>query len=61
MDRSAVEGNSHGVCMGHRSLIIAAKATGARCVFDEGYIYSRTEYALAVERMKKNGAGCGQY
>jgi NADH:ubiquinone oxidoreductase subunit F (NADH-binding) len=47
--------------MGHRSLIIAAKATGARCVFDEGYIYSRTEYALAVERMKKNGAGCGQY
>ncbi|MDR3275557.1 MAG: 4Fe-4S binding protein [Endomicrobium sp.] len=46
MDRSVMEGNPHSVIEG---LIIAAKATGA----DEGYIYVRTEYALAVERMKK--------
>ncbi|MDR3092809.1 MAG: 4Fe-4S binding protein [Endomicrobium sp.] len=46
MDRSVMEGNPHGVIEG---LIIAAKATGA----DEGYVYVRTEYALAVKRMKK--------
>jgi NADH-quinone oxidoreductase subunit F len=46
MDRSVMEGNPHSVIEG---LIIAAKATGA----DDGYIYVRTEYALAVERMKK--------
>jgi NADH-quinone oxidoreductase subunit F len=46
MDRSVMEGNPHSVIEG---LIIAAKATGA----DEGYIYVRTEYGLAVERMSK--------
>ncbi|MDR2436508.1 MAG: NADH-quinone oxidoreductase subunit NuoF [Endomicrobium sp.] len=46
MDRSVMEGNPHSVIEG---LIIAAKATGA----DEGYIYVRTEYGLAVERMNK--------
>jgi NADH-quinone oxidoreductase subunit F len=46
MDRSVMEGNPHGVIEG---LIIASKATGA----DEGYVYVRTEYGLAVERMKK--------
>jgi NADH-quinone oxidoreductase subunit F len=46
MDRSVMEGNPHSVIEG---LIIASKATGA----DEGYIYVRTEYGLAVERMKK--------
>jgi NADH-quinone oxidoreductase subunit F len=46
MDRSVMEGNPHGIIEG---LIIAAKATGA----DEGYVYVRTEYALAVKRMKK--------
>jgi NADH-quinone oxidoreductase subunit F len=46
MDRSVMEGNPHSVIEG---LIIAAKATGA----DEGYIYVRTEYSLAVERMNK--------
>ncbi|MCA6073034.1 MAG: NADH-quinone oxidoreductase subunit NuoF [Endomicrobium sp.] len=46
MDRSVMEGNPHSVIEG---MIIAAKAIGA----DEGYVYVRTEYALAVERMRK--------
>ncbi|MDR1784145.1 MAG: 4Fe-4S binding protein [Endomicrobium sp.] len=46
MDRSVMEGDPHSIIEG---MIIAAKATGA----DEGYVYVRTEYALAVERMKK--------
>ena len=46
MDRSVMEGNPHSVIEG---MIIVAKAIGA----DEGYIYVRTEYALAVKRMKK--------
>ncbi|MDR0617837.1 MAG: NADH-quinone oxidoreductase subunit NuoF [Endomicrobium sp.] len=46
MDRSVMEGNPHSVIEG---LIIAAKAIGA----DEGYIYVRTEYSLAVSRMQK--------
>ncbi|MDR0977808.1 MAG: NADH-quinone oxidoreductase subunit NuoF [Endomicrobium sp.] len=55
MDRSVMEGNPHSVIEG---LIIAARATGA----DEGYIYVRTEYGLAVERMKtavKDAASAG--
>ncbi|MDR1928576.1 MAG: 4Fe-4S binding protein [Endomicrobium sp.] len=46
MDRSIMEGNPHSIIEG---LIIAAKATGA----DTGYIYVRTEYTLAVDRIKK--------
>ncbi|MDR2676902.1 MAG: NAD(P)H-dependent oxidoreductase subunit E [Endomicrobium sp.] len=46
MDRSIMEGNPHSVIDG---LIVASRATGA----NEGYIYIRTEYTLAVERMKK--------
>ncbi|MCL2335183.1 MAG: NADH-quinone oxidoreductase subunit NuoF [Endomicrobia bacterium] len=46
MDRSVMEGNPHSVIEG---MIIASKAIGA----DEGYVYVRTEYHLAVERMKK--------
>jgi NADH-quinone oxidoreductase subunit F len=46
MDRSVMEGNPHSLIEG---LIIAAKAIGA----DEGYIYVRTEYSLAVSRMQK--------
>jgi len=46
MDRSVLEGNPHSVIEG---MIIAAKAIGA----DEGYVYVRTEYHLAVERMKR--------
>ncbi|MFW5782031.1 MAG: NADH-ubiquinone oxidoreductase-F iron-sulfur binding region domain-containing protein [Candidatus Muiribacteriaceae bacterium] len=46
MNRSVMEGNPHSVIEG---MMIAAKAIGA----DEGYIYVRTEYPLAVSRMKK--------
>lgn len=46
MDRSLMEGNPHSIIEG---MIIVSKAIGA----DEGYVYVRTEYALAVKRMKK--------
>ena len=46
MDRSVMEGNPHGVIEG---MMIAAKAVGA----DEGFVYVRTEYPLAVRRMRK--------
>ncbi len=46
MDRSILEGNPHSVVEG---MLIAARATGS----DEGYIYVRTEYPLAVERIRK--------
>ncbi len=46
MDRSVMEGNPHSVIEG---MIIAARAIGA----DEGYVYVRAEYPLAVKRMRK--------
>ncbi len=46
MDRSVMEGNPHSVIEG---MIIAGRAIGA----DEGYIYVRAEYPLAVRRMRK--------
>jgi len=46
MDRSVMEGNSHSVLEG---MIIAARAIGA----DEGYVYVRAEYPLAVRRMRR--------
>ena len=46
MDRSVMEGNPHSVIEG---MIIAGLATGA----DEGIVYVRTEYPLAVKRMRK--------
>ena len=45
MDRSILEGNPHAVIEG---MMIAAKAFGA----DEGYIYVRMEYPLAVKNMR---------
>lgn len=45
MDRCVMEGNPHSVIEG---MIIAAKAIGGT----DGYIYVRTEYPLAVERLK---------
>ncbi len=45
MDRAVLEGDPHGVLEG---MIIAAYAIGA----DEGYIYVRAEYPLAVRRLK---------
>lgn len=46
MDRSILEGNPHSVIEG---MMIAAHAIDA----DEGYIYIRMEYPLAVKRMRK--------
>jgi NADH-quinone oxidoreductase subunit F len=46
MDRSVMEGNPHSVIDG---MIVAAMAIGA----DEGYVYVRAEYPLAVKRMRK--------
>lgn len=46
MDRSVMEGNPHAIIEG---MMIAGKAIGA----DEGYIYVRAEYPLAVQRMQK--------
>ena len=46
MDRSVMEGNPHAVIEG---MIIAAKAIGA----DEGYVYVRMEYPLAVRRLRR--------
>lgn len=46
MDRSIMEGNPHSVIEG---MIIAGKAIGA----DEGFVYVRAEYPLAVKRIKK--------
>ncbi len=46
MDRSVLEGDPHSVIEG---MIIAAYAIGA----NEGYIYVRAEYPLAIKRIKK--------
>ncbi|HOV89214.1 MAG TPA: NADH-ubiquinone oxidoreductase-F iron-sulfur binding region domain-containing protein [Syntrophorhabdaceae bacterium] len=46
MDRSVMEANPHSVIEG---MIIASRAIGA----DEGYVYVRAEYPLAVERIRK--------
>lgn len=45
MDRSVMEGNPHSVIEG---MLIAGKAIGA----DEGYVYVRLEYPLAVQRIR---------
>jgi len=45
MDRSALEGDPHNVIEG---MIIGAYAMGA----DEGYIYCRAEYPMAIEHLK---------
>ena len=46
MDRSVMEGNPHAVLEG---MLITARAIGA----DEGYIYVRLEYPLAVKRVRQ--------
>ena len=46
MDMGIMEGNPHSVIEG---MIIAARAIGA----DEGYVYVRAEYPLAVKRLRK--------
>ena len=54
MDRSVMEGNPHSVVEG---MMIAAHAIGA----DEGFFYVRTEYPLAVARIKKAVADAESY
>ncbi len=46
MDRSVMEGNPHSVIEG---MMIAGRAIGA----DEGFVYVRAEYPLAVKRMRR--------
>ncbi|HUT04187.1 MAG TPA: NADH-ubiquinone oxidoreductase-F iron-sulfur binding region domain-containing protein, partial [bacterium] len=46
MDRSVLEADPHAIVEG---MIIGAKAIGA----EQGFIYVRTEYPLAVQRIKK--------
>jgi NADH-quinone oxidoreductase subunit F len=46
MDRAVMEGNPHAVLEG---MLIAARAIGA----NEGYVYVRAEYPLAVARMRR--------
>ena len=45
MDSAVMEGNPHSIIEG---MMIAAMAIGA----DEGYVYVRTEYPLAVKRIR---------
>ena len=54
MDRSIMEGNPHSVLEG---MMIAGLAVGS----DEGYIYVRAEYPLAVQRLKMAIAKAEEY
>ena len=54
MDRSIMEGNPHSVLEG---MMIAGRAVGAA----NGYIYVRSEYTLAVNRLKTAIAKAEQY
>ncbi|MGI5940364.1 MAG: NADH-quinone oxidoreductase subunit NuoF [Thermoleophilia bacterium] len=54
MDRSILESDPHSVIEG---MMIAARAIGA----DEGYIYCRAEYPLALERLDVAIESCHQY
>ncbi|NLW56297.1 MAG: NADH-quinone oxidoreductase subunit NuoF [Firmicutes bacterium] len=54
MDRSLLEGDPHRILEG---MAIAGYAVGA----DEGYIYVRAEYPLAVERLKNAIAAAHEY
>lgn len=54
MDRSILEGDPHSVIEG---MMLGAYAMGA----DEGYIYCRAEYPLAIERLKHAIAAAEEY
>ncbi|MEW6308780.1 MAG: NADH-quinone oxidoreductase subunit NuoF [Bacillota bacterium] len=54
MDRSILEGDPHAVLEG---MLIAGRAIGA----DEGYIYVRSEYPLAVRRLRTAIAQAEEY
>ncbi len=51
MDRSVLEGDPHSVLEG---MMIAGYAIGS----DEGYIYARAEYPLAIQRLKEAISQC---
>ncbi|MEW6052993.1 MAG: NADH-ubiquinone oxidoreductase-F iron-sulfur binding region domain-containing protein [Nitrospirota bacterium] len=51
MDTSVMEGNPHAIIEG---MIICAKATGSH----HGYIYVKSEYSLAVKRLKRAITQC---
>jgi len=53
MDRSVLEGDPHSVIEG---MIIAGYAIGA----NEGYVYCRAEYPLAIKRLKKAVSQAGE-
>jgi len=54
MDRSVLEADPHAVIEG---MLIGARAIGA----DEGYVYCRAEYPLALERLDAAIADCRAY
>ncbi|MBM7624353.1 NADH-quinone oxidoreductase subunit NuoF [Sporohalobacter salinus] len=54
MDRSLLEGDPHKIIEG---MVIAGYAIGA----DEGYVYVRAEYPLAIERLEKALDQAGEY
>ncbi len=54
MDRSLLEGDPHAVIEG---MMLGAYAIGA----DEGYIYCRAEYPLAIKRLRGAIAQAGEY
>ncbi len=54
MDRSIIEGDPHKLIEG---MMIAAYAIGA----DEGYVYVRAEYPLAIQRLKIAMAQCKEF
>jgi NADH-quinone oxidoreductase subunit F len=54
MDRSLLEGDPHAVLEG---MLIAGRAIGA----DEGYIYVRSEYPLAIKRLRTAIAQAEEY
>jgi NADH-quinone oxidoreductase subunit F len=53
MDRAVMEGNPHAVLEG---MLVAARAIGA----DQGYVYVRAEYPLAVARMRRAVRDAGE-
>ena len=54
MDRSILEGDPHALLEG---MLICGRAIGA----DEGYVYCRAEYPLAIKRLKKAIAQAEEY
>jgi len=54
MDRSIIEGDPHSVIEG---MIVAGRAIGA----NQGFVYIRAEYPLAIERLRRALTQAGEY